>query len=145
MAGRPTDLTPETQAAYLDALRRTYYIDTAADLAGIHRQSVYHWIKRGRREPGSIYAAFSDAVKKVMAETESKHVQHIEVEPQWQARAWLLERRHPERWGSQRRELAELKKAVIALEGKLGGDTAGTTEAASSPPASPATPEADSA
>lgn len=44
---RPTKLTPELQAAYLDALKRAWYFETAADLAGIDRGTVRRWIKRG--------------------------------------------------------------------------------------------------
>src|SRR5437016_3138122 len=127
MAGRPTDLTPELHDAFCAALRRTWYLDHAADLVGINRATVYAWMKRGRKEkkePASIYTAFNGAVKKVLAERTADCLDIIAdaAKSTWQAAAWLTERRHPEKWGSARAELADLRKAVIALEKSLASN-----------------------
>ena len=49
-------------------------------------------------------------------------------QPLWVADAWLLERRHPDEFSSDRRELRELRKAYKALEDRVlkltGGDGA---------------------
>jgi hypothetical protein len=40
---------------------------------------------------------------------------------QWQAAAWRAERRFPTYWGSNRKELAEIKKQIAQLEAMLAG------------------------
>jgi hypothetical protein len=47
------------------------------------------------------YVEFSNAVEKAMAEAEVAGVNAIVVAAarHWQAAAWMLERKHPERWG----------------------------------------------
>jgi transposase len=114
--GRPTKLTRDLERSYLDALRRTRYLETAADLAGIHRVTLKRWLKRGRREPGP-YREFCIAVKKVLAESEANNVGEIESAEEWQASAWLLERRFPERWGrKERHEITGEKGGPVVVK-----------------------------
>lgn len=99
--GRPTALTPAVEERIILAVRRGNYIETAAAFAGISKDSLYEWLKRGAREPDSAYAAFSDALEKALAEAEMSDLARIEkaaVEGTWQAAAWRLERRNPKRW-----------------------------------------------
>ncbi len=112
---RPTKLTAELQAAYLDALRRSWYLETAADLAGIDRGTVRRWIKRGRRERRGPYREFCTAVKKASAERMATAIGRIEIAGEWQASAWLLERSAPGLWSNHRRDIAELRRQVVAL------------------------------
>jgi hypothetical protein len=113
---RPTKLTPELQAAYLDALKRSWYLETAADLAGIDRGTVRRWIKRGRRERRGCYHEFCTTVKKAAAERLAAAIGRIEAAEEWQASAWLLERNAPEKWSNHRRDIAELKRRVNEIE-----------------------------
>jgi hypothetical protein len=52
-----------------------------------------------------LYVQFFDAYKKALADAEADKFERIRQAgaTRWQANAWLLERRHPERWSSQRR------------------------------------------
>lgn len=114
--GRPTKLTKEVEEKIIRAIRAGNYIETAAAFAGISKDTLYNWLKRGARESqrleGSpnakprkkelIYLEFSDAVSRAMAEAEVRDVQNISIageQGDWRASAWRLERRHPERWG----------------------------------------------
>ena len=87
--GRPvgtTKLTAEVQETIVTAIRQGNYLETAAALAGIHRDTLYSWIRKGVTSPeGNRYRNFSDMLTRAMA--------------------WLLERRFPRRWG--RREYLE--------------------------------------
>lgn len=138
---RPTDLTPELQATVIEYIGHGCYVEIAAQAAGIHKATLYAWLKRGGKElkrlqkgkepdpSEAIYAEFNDAVKKAMAESESKAIQQIAFagRQQWQALAWYLERRFPERWRQrQPKEQSEsvpdtesIKKLLLAkLTGK---------------------------
>ncbi len=122
---RPTKLTPELQAAYLDALKRSWYLETAADLAGVDRGTVRRWIKRGRRERRGPYHEFRTAVKKASAERMATAIGRIEAAGEWQASAWLLERSAPELWSNHRRDIAELRRLLTELEKKIAPNMAG--------------------
>ncbi len=113
---RPTKLTPELQAAYLDALKRAWYFETAADLAGIDRGTVRRWIKRGRRERKGLYHEFCTAVKKASGERLATAIGRIEAAEEWQASAWLLERSAPHLWSNHRHEITDIKRRLAEIE-----------------------------
>ena len=116
--GRPTKLTPQLQADFIKALRRSLYIETAAAMVDVPRMTIYRWIKRGSRCKSGIYYEFCYAVKKAIAEKEADDVDLIgkAAKKIWQAAAWRLERRHPERWGGFKQELADMQKRMKAIE-----------------------------
>jgi hypothetical protein len=78
-AGRPTDLTPDLQAAFVATLRRCWYLEAAADLIGVHRATVYRSLNRGRRERKGLYAEFRGLERDVARRQEgmtSPHAEH---------------------------------------------------------------------
>lgn len=97
--GQKSKLTRETSNRILAVLRAGGYDETAANAAGISRQQFYEWLKRGRNGDRP-YDLFLAGVEEARAEGESRNVMLIAKAAQsnWQAAAWLLERRHPERW-----------------------------------------------
>jgi hypothetical protein len=113
--GRPTKLNYELIDQIADLVREGNYIETASAVAGIDKNSLYRWLKRGAREverlaknpklkgkiEEKIYVDFSDAVKKAMAESEADDLENIKKASRedWKASAWRLERRFPNRWG----------------------------------------------
>jgi transposase len=102
MAGRQTKLTPEVQDRIVAALRAGNYQETAARYAGISEDTFYEWLKRGKEEPGSAYSEFSEAVEKAKADAEVRDVALIDKaahDGSWQAAAWKLERKFPNKWG----------------------------------------------
>ena len=114
---RPTKLTLEVQQKICEAIRNGAYIETAAALAGISKDTLYAWLRKGARAQGGKFRVFSDAVEKAMAEAEQDDLLIIKRAAQegiWQAAAWRLERKHPERWGRVDRLQAE-------IAGKDGG------------------------
>ena len=93
-------LTPELQDKILLHLRVGAYVETAAACAGIHKDTFYEWMKKGARGLAP-YRAFADSVHKAVAESESRDLATIlkAAQSQWQAAAWRLERRFPEKYG----------------------------------------------
>lgn len=114
-SGRPSSLTPEVQEIVVDALKAGAYHETAAGVVGVHISTLRDWLRRGARElrrlqrnpkakplkSERIYAAFSDACRKAMAGSELGDLKTIARASarQWQAAAWRLERKYPDRYG----------------------------------------------
>lgn len=113
--GRPTKLTPELQNRIATLIRAGNYVETAAASAGVSKNTIYDWLRRGAREKQRIaknprlriikkeapFVEFSDVIEKAQADSESRDVALIAkaAEEQWQAAAWRLERKFPDRWG----------------------------------------------
>lgn len=120
--GRPEKLTPEIQSELAKYIAMGHYLDTAAQLAGIHRNTVNLWLKRGRKESKGKYHDFLVAIKRALAEAEKKDVDIINSAASsgiWQAAAWKLERRYPDRWGRKDRlnlNTNEKVKKIIEIE-----------------------------
>ena len=113
--GRPTKISNEITHKIITAIRAGNYIETASAYAGINKSTLYDWLKRGEREKQRVaqnhrykirksekpYVEFSNAVEKALAEAEVRDVAIIgkASEEQWQAAAWRLERKFPDRCG----------------------------------------------
>lgn len=122
--GRPPLFDEDRASIMLNALQAGAYMETAAALAGIAKSTFYDWLRRGARARGAIdagtldvddpdheldvqLAEFSDAVRKALAQAEVDMLLVVnkaargdeDHSPQWQAAAWRLERKNPNRWG----------------------------------------------
>ena len=100
--GRRTKLTDDLIDKICVLVRAGNYVETAAAYAGVHKETLYQWFRRGASSRRGIYRRFADAVLKATAEAELRDLQIIAsaaANGQWQAAAWRLERRVPLRWG----------------------------------------------
>lgn len=140
--GAPIKLTKEVQDAIVNAITMGCYVETAAAMAGIHKDTYYDWFKKGAKQSKGIYRTFSDAVSRALAMSEFRDLAVIDtaahgkkasvdkdgkkieaVAPNWQAAAWKLERKFPQKWGRHDRiELDDQKDApqtITALIAEL--------------------------
>lgn len=125
-SGRPSKINPKIQAKICDAIRAGNYIETAAAHAGIHKSTLYDWMKRGAREKDRVekaggrakvkkaeadFVAFSDAVEKALADAEVRDVMIIAnaATTDWKAAAWRLERKFPDKWGRKEKVQAQVE------------------------------------
>jgi hypothetical protein len=102
--GRPSKaeqlLTPEMLQEIGNLLAEGHFKETVADALGIHRATWWRWEQLGESNPGSIYADFCNVVKKASAVGEILLVRSIRAGFEgWQSKAWIAERRFPQRWG----------------------------------------------
>lgn len=122
---RPTKLTPEIEKKICDYLKEGNYRETAAEMAGIGTTTFYNWLKKGKEaKRKSKFREFRDAVKKAEAFAESYHLQKLRKagdKGNWQANAWYLERKFPEKWG--RKDKLDLKH-----DGKVKTEHSGKVE-----------------
>lgn len=125
--GRPTKFTPERTERLIEAIRAGNYRITACQYAGISKHTLRNWIAiaQGPDAPPE-YLDFLAALEKAEAEAEAYDLALIRnaargekdpatgeytVKPQWQAAAWRLERKNPERWGRRDATKVELTGA----------------------------------
>lgn len=100
--GRKSKINEEIIEKICILVRAGNYIETASAYAGIDKQTLYSWMRKGAAAKSGIYKRFSDALLKACAEAELRDLQIIAnaaAGGQWQAAAWRLERRAPSRWG----------------------------------------------
>lgn len=103
----PYKFTPTVAAAIVSYLKAGNFLEVAAAVAGVSKQTVYDWIKQGRRAGRGEMWIWAIEVEKAMSFAEVFMVAQIAraAKVQWQAAAWHLERKYPERWG--RRQFLE--------------------------------------
>jgi hypothetical protein len=112
--GRPTKLTQEVHEKIVSAIQLGNYGAVAARFAGIDRCTFFSWMRKGRERKGAIYVRFAKAVRDAQALAEARAIQVIAqaANENWQAAAWYLARKYPDRWGEHKRH---------EITGKKGG------------------------
>lgn len=128
--GRPPKLTGEVATRIVQALEAGNYRRRAAQYAGVSLRTLQEWLRVGRENPtrrafgacsatvdintgevawayprGLTYGEFLHRCMEAEAKAETRAVVLLgtHMKKRWQACAWYLERKHPERWG--RREV----------------------------------------
>jgi hypothetical protein len=100
------------QEKIVESVRQGNYIETAGVLAGVHKTTIYAWLKRGATAKSGSYRRFHNAVRQAMAESEVRNLAVIDKagDHDWRSAAWRLERRFPKRWG---------RKQYVATEARV--------------------------
>lgn len=122
-------VNPEIQKTLVKHLKAGNFLETAMAAAGISRQNMTRWLTMGAKERNraqidkrkrvrkkyQIYVDLLDAIEQAQAESEIRDVKIMEkaAKGNWQAAAWRLERKYPERWG---------KKSTISHQGRVSID-----------------------
>lgn len=109
MMGRSSKLTPETQQKIITAISAGAYLETAAAHGSISETTFYRWLQEGEQSTSGAKREFWEAVKKAEADAELMRLARISKagqEGSWQADAWYLERRYPNRWGKRVNEVS---------------------------------------
>ena len=136
--GRPTALNPELQAQIVGFIEAGCYVETAAQAAGVHKTTFYQWLKKSHDpKKNNIYREFRYAIEKAMARAELRDVKNIydAAKESWQASAWRLERKFPDRWGRKDRSESTVMIKPYVIEDtngkpaiKLGAEQIDTIE-----------------
>lgn len=140
---RRSKLTPDVHDRLVEALEAGNYRETAARLAGIGVSTLYSWLERGEadreHERATEHLELVEAIEKAEADAEQRAISVIEraavgyKDPdgkyhpgQWQAAAWRLERKFPDRWG--RREKVEHSGTIRTGKVQVPDDAERLTE-----------------
>ncbi len=124
--GRPEKYDDGLGERICDFVRMGSYLETAAAAVGIDRTTLYAWLKHGnvfieaedagkpRNMKHAKYKRFVENITKAAAEAELMDLQRIDAAADniWQAAAWKLERKHPQRYALTNR---------VEMTGKNGG------------------------
>jgi hypothetical protein len=106
---------PEAQDV-LSALRAGNYVHTACMAAGIGQETFRRWVRLGKlgEEP---YASFWRDVRQAVAQAEVQRLRLVEAAStvNWQAAAWMLERRNHKRWGRRIDQKQEVQLKEVRL------------------------------
>lgn len=140
--GRPTKLTNDLRDRILDAVLEGNYVETAAQVAGVNKTTLYRWLRRAEdiearaREHMAdddedlyarvdvdewVYLDFRHAIKSAEAYSEAELLRlakRFGPLGGWQAFMAVLERRHPTRWG-RRKVLDHTIKGELETRGKV--------------------------
>jgi len=112
---RPTKLTIERQNKICALISIGNFAKVAAAACNIGETTFYRWLAKGREAKSGRYFDFFQAVQIAEAQAQVRYVKIIydASETTWQAAAWWLERRFPDRWGrKQRHEISGGDKPI---------------------------------
>ena len=120
--GVPTKLTPELTERILTSIRMGNYVDVAAIGAGIPRDRIKEWLFKGAKGHRT-YKQFTLDISQAIAESEERDLSLIDMAAMqgfWQAAAWKLERKFPNRWGKiQKVEMTGAEGGPIETHSKM--------------------------
>lgn len=127
--GRPIRLTKKLSDTICRSIRSGSFQSVAFEAAGVPESTAYAWLRRGQvayaagdeSDVEQPFIEFWQSLKKAVASSEQAAMRRIQRSSHWQASAWYLERRFPERWALQSRidSVAEQKSAAL-LDSILG-------------------------
>jgi transposase len=122
-------LTPDVQKDIVQRLAVGNYIDAACLSVGISPATFYTWMDKGREAEKKpvrrrnaqerLHLEFLEAVENAQGAAEVNALTPIRLAmpEQWQAAAWILERKFPDKWG--RREKIEINAAITVLKQEM--------------------------
>lgn len=117
MVSQPYRLNKVTRDKFLAALRKGSSIRAAAQSVRLHKSTVHEWLRCGRLEDGpKALQEFALDVDQAIAAGEvvlSGHIYKAAGKGQWQAAAWILERKNPEEWAKRDPELERSEQSRI--------------------------------
>ena len=127
MTGRPTKWSPQLQEELANILAAGNYIEAACSVVGISTTTFYRWMQVGEQDSDgrTPFQDFHSVIKKALSRGETNYVNVIKKAAEsgtWQAAAWMLERKFPDRWGRQEREpLKDWRNEIVGLlrDGKV--------------------------
>lgn len=103
--GQPSKLTEEIKEKLFGSIKMGLSYKDAAILAGISERTFHNWKRRGEEATSGQYFQFVQELKKAEVIGKATLLGEIRSDPSWQAKAWILERRHPDEFGRQRIEV----------------------------------------
>ena len=127
--GRPSQLTPKLKKDFLDAIAAGSHYEPACAYVGISYRTFRDWMQRGQgehktRKSSEEYVQFAQAVQAAEAKGEISAIAAIRgaTKKEWRAAAWMLERRHSDRWASTQRLQVQLEAELNAIYDAIEND-----------------------
>lgn len=124
-SGPASKITPEVVEKILQAVRTGSSVEAAALYAGVPRQTFFDWLKKGRSGPHA-YKPYRDLALSLdealgVFEANANALIAKAAHEQWQAAAWQLERKFPDRYGRRTRIDGQVQvQAIVASPEWIG-------------------------
>jgi len=127
--GRPSKLTQVIKNKLFSMIKIGVPLETACACCGLDYSTVRGWIQRGEnthptRPQTAEYIDFVDGYNNAVGECECNLVAQIQKasSKDWKAAAWLLSRRHPQRWAEPKPTSLEDLIVSMAQSGLLSSE-----------------------
>jgi len=117
----PPKFTRATVEIIIARIKEGNFLETAAAAAGVSREIVRRWLKDGMQAKSGMKREFALRANQAFHESEAKMVKGLADNPAWQAQAWILERRHADRW-RRKIEIETTVQPKNLFEGRTPGE-----------------------
>lgn len=120
--GRPTLLTPERMEKIGRIIKKGLSYEDASLAGNITYNTFNNWMKRGKEDTEGPYFEFFQYIKGCELEGKEENLDNISEagrNGQWQASAWLLERRYPLEYGRKDRISADIRSENVNVNTEL--------------------------
>jgi len=119
MAKGWTKLTDERANRLIGLLREGHFVNTACAAVGINEKTFRTWCRQGE-EGDERWAEFAVKAREAQSHFEVALLNAITaaVPDDWKAASWILQHRHPTRWGDHKAASAKLdaeREAMVGL------------------------------
>lgn len=116
--GRKTKLEDDIQQRLILAIERGLTIVDACEYSGISEKTYYNWLNKDTTQikdddDRKKFVQFLQDIKKAQSECQMYCLDFIMKDKSWQSKAWLLERRFPDRWAKKDMTINENNEKVI--------------------------------
>ena len=103
--GRPNKLNSETKKKLLGSIALGLSYADSCTMAGIHYKTFNNWKNIGIEGKRKEYIDFLDAIKRAEITGKAQNIKKIKDDDSWQSKAWLLERQHPQEFGTKGQDI----------------------------------------
>ena len=112
--GRPTKADDERMQKVLDGIKAGLSYQGACGLARVSYSTFLVWRHKGESEESEKFSKFLRELEYAEAVAEAEQLKKIKNDPDTKYACWILERRHPERWGKKE----QVKQEISGPEGE---------------------------
>jgi hypothetical protein len=112
--GRPSKATDEIMKKVLDGIKAGLSYQGACGLARISFNTFNSWRQEGERAESGKFFEFLKELSYAEAVAEAEQLKKIKNDPDTKYACWILERRHPDRWGKKE----QVKQEISGPEGE---------------------------
>jgi len=106
--GRPSKATDETMKKVLDGIKAGLSYQGACGLARVHYTTFLRWRQWGEKGTSDKFRKFCEELSYAEAVAEAEQLKKIKNDPDTKYACWILERRHPDRWGKKEQVQQEI-------------------------------------
>ena len=111
--GRPRKDADETMQKVLDGIRAGLSYQGACGLARVSFNTFNRWRQEGEKATSGKFWEFLKELSYAEAVAEAEQLKKIKNDPDTKYACWILERRHPDRWGKKE----QVKQEISGPEG----------------------------